>query len=73
MSEAFTTLHDLVRAYANAMNLISPEVQDHHEKVTYFTWQLVELLIADYDSINARREDESREASRRYQASLTQN
>ena len=40
MVDGFTNMRDLVRAFADAMNLISPEVEDHHEKVTYFSWHL---------------------------------
>lgn len=30
MIQQFTTKWDIIRGFANAMNLISPEVQNHH-------------------------------------------
>ena len=44
MKEAFVSLRDAVRAFANAMNLIDPEVSDHHEKVACFACQLALAL-----------------------------
>ena len=41
---AFTNLRDLVRAFARAMNLISPEVANHHEKVALLAGALAEEL-----------------------------
>ncbi len=35
-----TTKRDLIAAFANAMNLISPNVENHHEQVAYLSWQL---------------------------------
>lgn len=35
-----TTMRDMVRGFANAMNLIDPEVEDHHEKVCYLALQI---------------------------------
>ena len=32
MNQHFTTKRDLIGGFASAMNLVSPEVQDHHEK-----------------------------------------
>lgn len=40
MGKPFTNLRDLVKCLANAMNLINPEVENHHEKVAYFAWNL---------------------------------
>jgi len=31
MDRQFTTKHDLMRAFANAMNLVDPLVQHHHD------------------------------------------
>ena len=44
MEQPFTNMRSLVRAFARAMNLISPEVQDHHQKVAYFAWCLAEAM-----------------------------
>ncbi|MBQ8088999.1 MAG: HD domain-containing protein [Clostridia bacterium] len=44
MSAQLTTMRDLVRAFTRAMNLISPEVQNHHEKVSYFAYRLSEAM-----------------------------
>lgn len=38
------SLRDLVRAFAGAMNLISPEVEDHHEKVAILSYYLAEEM-----------------------------
>lgn len=43
-AEHFTTTRTLVRGFANAMNLVSPEVQNHHEKVAYFAYRLAEAM-----------------------------
>ena len=44
MDRQFTTRHDIVMAFAYAMNLISPEVENHHEKVAYLAYRLAETL-----------------------------
>ncbi len=44
MIRQFTTKRDVVGAFANAMNLISPEVQKHHEKVSYLACRLAEAV-----------------------------
>ena len=44
MNWQFTSIRDLVRAFANAMNLLSPEVQNHHEKVAYLAYRLAEVM-----------------------------
>ena len=38
MDKPFTSYIDLIRGLANAMNLISPEVQSHHQKVAYLAY-----------------------------------
>lgn len=43
----FTRLSDLVRGFSRAVNLISPEVQSHHEKVAYLAAQLADALQMD--------------------------
>ncbi len=35
-----TALRDLIRAFAGAMNLISGEVEDHHEKTALLSYHL---------------------------------
>lgn len=42
MGTSFTTMRSLARTFANAMNLISPEVENHHERVAYFAVRLAE-------------------------------
>jgi len=42
MEQQFTNMRDLVRGFAGAMNLISPEVEDHHQKVAYLAYRLAE-------------------------------
>ena len=44
MEQAFTTMRDLIRAFAAAMNFIEPEVEGHHEQVTYLAARLAEEL-----------------------------
>ena len=44
MIQQFTTKRDIIRGFANAMNLISPEVQNHHEKVSYLCYRLAEAM-----------------------------
>lgn len=39
-----TTMHDLIRAFANAMNLISPELENHHERVAYLAYTLADTM-----------------------------
>lgn len=47
MIRQFTTKRDIVRAFANTMNLVNPELQDHHEKVSYLAYRLAEALGLD--------------------------
>ena len=47
MVRQFTTKRDIISAFANTMNLVSPEVQDHHEKVSYLAYRLAEALDMD--------------------------
>lgn len=44
MIRQFTTKRDVIMAFANAMNLISPEVENHHEKVAYLAARLAEMM-----------------------------
>ena len=47
MERKFTTKRDLIRAFAGAMNLISPEIQNHHEKTAYLSYRLAEAMNLD--------------------------
>ena len=47
MNAHFTNMRDLARAFAHAMDLISPEVQDHHYKVAYLSYRIAEELNLD--------------------------
>jgi len=47
MIRQFTTKRDIISAFANTMNLVSPEVQDHHEKVSYLAYRLAEIMGMD--------------------------
>lgn len=40
----FTTKRELMKGFAKAMNLVSPEVQNHHEKVAYFSYHLADVM-----------------------------
>lgn len=42
MIHHFATNRDLIGGFANAMNLVSPEVENHHEKVSYLAYRLAE-------------------------------
>lgn len=44
MDKPFTSLIDLIRGFANAMNLISPEVQNHHQKVAYLAYCIADEM-----------------------------
>lgn len=43
-AEYFTSMGDLVRGFASAMNLIDPEIQNHHERVAYLAFRLAEEM-----------------------------
>lgn len=47
MIRQFTTKRDIISAFANTMNLVNPELQDHHEKVSYLAYRLAEALDMD--------------------------
>ena len=49
MIQQFTTKKDVMSAFSHAMNLISPEVENHHEKVAYLAFRLAQIM-----GINAR-------------------
>lgn len=40
MIQQFTTKKDIITGFANAMNLIEPDIQHHHERVSYFAYRL---------------------------------
>ena len=42
MIQQFTTKRDVIRAFANAMNLVQPEVESHHERVAFLAYRLAE-------------------------------
>ena len=44
MIQQFTTKRDVMAAFSNAMNLISPEVENHHEKVAYIAGQIAKIM-----------------------------
>ena len=43
MIQQFTTKRDVMAAFSYAMNLISPEVENHHEKVAYIAGQIAKI------------------------------
>ncbi len=49
MERRFASKRDLIRAFAGAMNLISPEVENHHEQVSFLAWRLADILGMDED------------------------
>ena len=44
MIQQFTTKRDVMAAFSYAMNLISPEVENHHEKVAYIAGQIAKIM-----------------------------
>lgn len=44
MERAFTTLNDLAQSLARAMDLVSAEVQNHHQKVAYLAWNIADEM-----------------------------
>ena len=44
MDKSFTSLSDLAQALARAMDLISAEVQNHHQKVAYLAWNIADQM-----------------------------
>ncbi len=44
MEHRFASKRDIVRAFAGSMNLISPEVENHHEKVSFLAYRLADTL-----------------------------
>ena len=49
MKRRFALKRDLIRAFAGSMNLISPEVENHHEKVSFLAYRLADILGMDED------------------------
>lgn len=47
--EPITTLRDMIRAFAEAMDLIDPDVEEHHEKVAYLALQIAREMNFDYE------------------------
>ncbi len=53
MSDRFTNMHDLIQAFAGALNLTIPDVQDHHQRVAYIAYRLAEAMeLPDKDRHN---------------------
>jgi len=44
MKRRFALKRDIIRAFAGSMNLISPEVENHHEKVSFLAYRLADIL-----------------------------
>ncbi|MBQ7487810.1 MAG: HD domain-containing protein [Clostridia bacterium] len=44
MEHAFADLRDLIQGFAAAMNLISPEVQNHHQQVAYLSYRIADQM-----------------------------
>jgi|GEM_PF-4751444 len=49
MKRLFARKRDIIRAFAGSMNLISPEVENHHEKVSFLAYRLADVLGMDED------------------------
>lgn len=47
MERKFASKRDIIKAFAGSMNLISPEVENHHEKVSFLAWRLADILGMD--------------------------
>lgn len=47
MEDHFTNMRELVNGFANAMNLISPETQNHHQQVAYLAYHIANEM--NYD------------------------
>ncbi len=44
MINRLTTKREIIKGFANAMNLINPEVQHHHHQVAYLAYQLADVM-----------------------------
>ena len=49
MEQRFASKRDIIRAFAGSMNLISPEVENHHEKVSFLAYRLADIMGMDED------------------------
>lgn len=47
MKRRFALKRDLIKGFAGSMNLISPEVENHHEKVSFLAYRLADALGMD--------------------------
>ena len=47
MERRFVSKRDIIRAFAGSMNLISSEVENHHEKVSFLAYRLADILGMD--------------------------
>ena len=47
MERRFASKRDIIRAFAGSMNLISSEVENHHEKVSFLAYRLADILGMD--------------------------
>ena len=50
MYDHFTNMRELVNGFANAMNLISPETQNHHQQVAYLAYHIANEMGYDEES-----------------------
>ncbi len=54
MNKHFTNLHDLVTAFAGAMDLTVPDIQNHHQRVAYISYRLAEEMgLNEKECLNA--------------------
>lgn len=52
--ESFTNMRELVRGFAGAMDLVAPDVQDHHQQVAYLSYRLAEAMeLSEADRLRA--------------------
>lgn len=44
MIQGLTTKREIIKAFARAMNLVSPEVQHHHDQVALLSYHLADVM-----------------------------
>ena len=42
--DSFTTMRELIRGFAGAMDLVEPDVEHHHKQVAYLSYRLAEAM-----------------------------
>ncbi|MBO4863242.1 MAG: HD domain-containing protein [Eubacterium sp.] len=47
MEKKFTNMRDIARSFSNAMNLLRPETENHHQRVAYLAYHIADEM--DYD------------------------